>query len=539
MHRGNTAMKEWRAVVLKYPMLAHFACFDIGFLTIIIVLAILGSRNNGFATVPDQTRDPEDDNPSHTLSMPILYWSFNLDLGILWTALPAAVLQLFAAWWAAIAAALALRQPFVELWRTNVDDNNIRCGTPASKTILLDYAFTPSAWRWLRALRLGHTTVGATALTALALQFIAAPLGARLCATRLVPYDIPRVRVDYPFTFNFSAVTSIEDWRPILENVQATLVAGAAGERWTTDDFAFRPFSVYTKDGLPLSGNDVIGPGAYDLRANTTAHGAMVFIAGRYPDTPTDLANFKAISCATAYRDFTGVLEVSVVPRKSAAFGADVTVRQFTAANEIDTSTESRNLGAMILEHKILTPVVFNALADFEMSQFAGLVMQLAKKENPDNQIEPGVLINAIGRAFGGAYAIAVALHGFEDLSTPDTATDGIARQPVTRLFVVDWVAWVLVGLLSVALILTGWVAAYVARTRSILTEEPQGLLALATILEESDVMHLVPDVRQLPEYTGKVRKLAAKQPGIADSRWGAEIDFANGGVWRVKRKYS
>jgi hypothetical protein len=347
--------------------------FDIGFLTIIIVLAILGSRNNGFATVPDQTRDPEDDNPSHTLSMAILYWSFNLDLGILWTALPAAVLQLFAAWWAAIAAALALRQPFVELWRINVDDNSTRCGTPASKTILLDCAFTPSAWRWLRALRLGHTTVGATALTALALQFIAAPLGARLCATRLVPHDIPRVRVDYPFTFNFSAVTSIEDWRPVLENDQATLVAGAAGERWTTDDFAFRPFSVYTKDGLPLSGNDVIGPGVYDLRANTTAHGAyvscedvteqsvieleetssdsygtyrvhvqgtdrgcefqtrftiglppgesprpflhtkdqqdcprtarfsrMVFIAGRYPDTPTDLTNFKAISCATA-----------------------------------------------------------------------------------------------------------------------------------------------------------------------------------------------------------------------------------------------
>jgi hypothetical protein len=167
------------------------------------------------------------------------------------------------------------------------------------------------------------------------------------------------------------------------------------------------------------------------------------------------------------YRDFTGVLEVSVVSRKSAAFGAGVTVRQFTAVDEIDTSTESRNLGAMILEHKILTPVVFNALADFEMTQFAGLVMQLAKKENPDNQIEPGVLINVIGRAFGAAYAIAVALHGFEDLSTPDTATDGIARQPVTRLFVVDWVAWVLVGLLSVALILTGWVAAYVARTQS------------------------------------------------------------------------
>jgi hypothetical protein len=57
-------------------------------------------------------------------------------------------------------------------------------------------------------------------------------------------------------------------------------------------------------------------------------------------------------------------------------------------------------------------------------------------------------------------------------------------------------------------------------------------------MLDGSELMTLVPYIRQQPSYKGRVRKTGERLAEVKDSAWVAEVGDDGGlGVWRVMRK--
>ena len=219
----DRALKRWWSLSL-------FAAFDLSLMAAVIALTIVSSRRQGFVTVPESTVS-SDDKTQAPGSSPSGSWN----VGIVWTALPSVVFQIFSAYWAWIAGTLAIRQPYVELRKKG--------GSPAKKSVLLDYRTTFVVWRWFKAFSLGHGTVGAALLLALALQFVVSPLSARLFATQLV---VVSTEIPVSFYSKFSQ-TGIQgenrDWRSVIQTVAATLIHHGENPSWTDNEFAFRPFT--------------------------------------------------------------------------------------------------------------------------------------------------------------------------------------------------------------------------------------------------------------------------------------------------------
>ncbi|RYP22784.1 hypothetical protein DL765_001493 [Monosporascus sp. GIB2] len=574
--QGRNYPKEWRPETLRWPLLALFTAFNFSIIATIVGLIAKSSRSNGFATVPSQRAADSGGDGSSTKS------SLSLDLGILWTTLPSGVMQVLSVYWASIAGAVATRQPYVELRR--------RRGAAAASSILLDYRCTPVLWRWLRAFRLGHATVGFTALTGLALQYIAAPFGARLVATQLVTEsaDVP---VSFSSAYNFSGFSEDFDWRPVLSSARASLVYGENRIPWTSNEFAFRPFSIATPrtDSYHIIANttahsayvsceivtdysmslELQKPGQGMVQVNGTDRGCafsqrfvvlegpgiffqttakqdcsreshysrLVFTAGTYsPSSPFLLSNISVISCATDYQVATGALDVFVLSSSSGAPPPPV-VSSFTPLALIDPDSRQK-APWLVIEFGMLSPVVFNPSVQWSTSEFGSTVLYLAEKQDPANQLAPAVLMQAIARVFGGVYAVATAMAAFSPLEVPETGA-AVVRTPTTRLFVVEWVAYLILIILLVALVLTGWVACYVQRTQSILTEEPEGLLSMAGLLDGSDLMPLVSQIRQQVDYDGRVKRAGKRRHDVMSRMWVAEADDhkATVGAWKIKAK--
>jgi len=57
------------------------------------------------------------------------------------------------------------------------------------------------------------------------------------------------------------------------------------------------------------------------------------------------------------------------------------------------------------------------------------------------------------------------------------------------------------------------------------LTEEPQGLLSIAGILDKSELLSVVSNIHQEPGFDGKVRKRGKARPEVKDRKWTAIKD--------------
>ncbi|KAL2115132.1 hypothetical protein VTJ04DRAFT_10795 [Mycothermus thermophilus] len=252
------------------------------------------------------------------------------------------------------------------------------------------------------------------------------PLGARLFAARLVPYDTPGVVVNFPSAYNSSAFMT--DLRPVLAHTRSRLLSCAARIPWTDDEFGFLPFYLADEPATRLDNNTAVAK-PYNLIASTTAYSAyvastvmhatyeqgcgraayysrMVFTAGKHdPNSPVWLASLTVISCATEYRTTTGLVEVSVEPEVSSPTGQTITVHHYTHISPLESEPERLGTGPAVIEWMMLSPMVF-------------------KNEHPTDFLAPEALINAIRRVFGTTYAIAVATIGFPRLlllSRPQT----------------------------------------------------------------------------------------------------------------------
>jgi len=559
----------WLAKALRRRYLLGFILFDLSLTLTIIVLKVISSRYHGFATVPNKDSNLGSSNEQ---TNPVEESSRSWNLGILWTALPSVVFQLFATYWTWISEAVAERQPYVEL----------RNGADAERSIFLDYRAIPVLWRWWRAFRLGHIIIGTILLLDLTLRFVVTPFSSFLFTTQLVVLQ-KEASVSFPSGFNDSKLNDLLDWRPVLGTVAATLVYNGSNIPWTDEKSAFRPFAVETlptsgrfnvtanttgfsayvsceliddyslslnpldhgSGRLSITGSDrgcefdesftvMEGPEMYfegKSQTSCSAHarfGRLVFMVGAYSSSSQYLLDpINVISCATQYQAVSGLLEVTLTPPSNTP-----AVCSFTKTGEPDTTRASQ---WRVVEFGMLAPVVFNPGKPWSTSDFGSTVLNYAKKIAPADPLSPEALKNAISRVFTTAYLTAVATHAFDPL-VAEEAAPGTLLTPTTRLYVVGWVANFVLAFLVLTLLFLCWVFGYVRNTHSILTEEPKGLLGMAGLITRSDnIKSFVEDTMKPFQHDSRVLKAANDSEKMTKTYWRASKKD-NAGVWVIEK---
>ncbi|KAM0499433.1 hypothetical protein ACHAP8_005588 [Fusarium lateritium] len=549
----------WLSEAVKWPSLIFFAVFDIALVVVIIILSVKSSTEHGFIAIPSPRV-----TASRLQALPWgdpVHFNVSLDIGILWTALPNLVFALFAAHWAWIACAIAERQPYVEL--------RARGGAEARKSILLDYRVTPLILRWRAAFRKSHNAIGATTLLSVMLTYITAPFAARLFTTQVV--SVPRtVPIIYDTEFKDSNLNTSIDWRPVINVVAATLLYQGKNIAWTNDQYALQPFSNQSR--IPASadveakstgfasyvnceliknynitfnkisnseGNVVVfgndrgcsftqkfpvsstqktylkSTSVIDCSAQAY-YSRMVFSAATYSASSSNLLDdISVISCATGYRQVDGNLKVS-------SLNIAPSVHSFDETGQPDTS---RPYYWKTFEQGILGPVTFNPQASSSTSDMASLILSYAQKLRPSEPLSPEVLIQSISTVYSATYINGVGINGFSSVSKPEINT-GEALTPTTRLFVVRWVAYIILIFLLVALLFDVWASIYVHKRPSILTEEPQGLLSEAAILHKSSILRVISSIHNEPDFNGKVRQVGKNYAEVKDKKWVATKDI-------------
>jgi hypothetical protein len=150
--------------------------------------------------------------------------------------------------------------------------------------------------------------------------------------------------------------------------------------------------------------------------------------------------------------------------------------------------------------HEELT---FDPTNDVDTTDFGRLILYLAKQNNVISTLSSSVLLDSVSAIFSSVYAVMASTVLLRQAATPARST-GTIFSTVTRLIVVSWIAYTIIGVLLVVLCITLLILRYVHRHRSILHEEPAGLLAYAGILCESDVSERALQIRRRDDFEAK-----------------------------------
>ncbi|EFQ35757.1 hypothetical protein CGRA01v4_01576 [Colletotrichum graminicola] len=545
---------------LQWPSLLGFVVLDFAFAITTVALTIASSQKNGFVTVSTLNITVTDREAT----------TFNIssDLGLLWTSLPSLIFSLFGAYWTWIAGAIAERQPYVELRKDG--------GSEARMSVIVDYRFINSLWRWWKAFRKSHFTVGSTGLLSVFLTYLVAPLAAHLFVAQTMAVSVP-TPIIYAKDYNADNINAALDWRPVLDTVSATLLYGGNNIPWTDTERAFRPFAVNSSscvksdmaanttsysaylscelvndytiassgDIVTVSGNDrgcdfqqsfpvvntqeIYLKTTVDFDSSAEAHySRLVFTAARYSESASDnidnIDNISVISCATGYRQASGTCRVTQSKGSSA-------VVSFAEVGQPDIS---RPKLWMVFEQGTLGPVLtFNLQAKWTTSDMSNLVLYYAQRAQGSNSLAPEALLEASPKVFTAIYMNAVVIHGFDSPQNVEMAA-GTVFIPTTRLFVVCWVAYIIIAFLAVALCTVIFLFFRLRDAPSILTEEPRGLLSMAAILGGSQLLVIASDTRQETGFDGEIRKRGKARSDVKDRKWRAAMNPETG-HWVVR----
>ncbi|KAK1981132.1 hypothetical protein LZ30DRAFT_721171 [Colletotrichum cereale] len=262
-----------------------------------------------------------------------------------------------------------------------------------------------------------------------------------------------------------------------------------------------------------------------DFDCSAEAHySRLVFTAARYSDSArNNIDNISVISCATGYLQASGTCRVTSSKDAPA-------VASFVEAGQPDAS---RPKLWRVFEQGILGPVTFNPQAKWTTSDMGNLVLYYAQRARASNPLGPGALREAIPRVFTAIYLSAVAIHGFDSPQNVETAT-GTLFVPTTRLFVVSCVAYLIITFLAIALCAVVFLFFRLQDTPSILTEEPQGLLSMAAMLDKSELLDFASDIRQEAGFDGEIWKRGMVRSDVKDRKWRAVMNPETGN-WVVR----
>jgi hypothetical protein len=201
-----------------------------------------------------------------------------------------------------------------------------------------------------------------------------------------------------------------------------------------------------------------------------------------------------------------------------------------------DVQQEKDHLDWKAYEMYVLEAFSYDILGKGHTSYFGNLVLYLAARQRGTTQVnnkiildlEPDELIKAIQSVFVAVYRTTAAIHSFVSVEQPQILTDGKLEVPTMRLFVVPWVAGIILAVLTLGTIM-GCMAIFVTlRHQAHVFEEPAGLLSMAGILDRSPLMEVATRVRLNPDYDGRfVRDAAAMLDSSA--KWRLDMSSTRG----------
>ncbi|OQV04790.1 hypothetical protein CLAIMM_09622 [Cladophialophora immunda] len=527
--------RDWLSWKLRWWWISAVCLVEVGFICALATLTWLSRRNDGVVDVSVVPISSMSDFSIPHLGSSQLRWTF----------VPALVMALFLLAYGAIVTAMAVRQPFVELQHVPKDRRNI------TVTLMLDYMTYPLFYVWVIAMRNGHVVVGFAFLAQLVASVSLVSLSANVFRAD-TSTSVSAISMTFPQEFNVDLLNSRTDMQPALDIASAVHIHGATAPTWMAADYAFESFRPveegisgnFTAKTFALSsspdcrlmdpseysavfepsdeegvgsttitmvdrGCDVWGNIAFSpqtpiyalswyQRCSDEPYDRIGIFAGLYSsESPGNLQNLTVVSCRPKYWNSTVSLTMSMDSSNSSA-------PSFSSAQE-ESVVELDPLSMSDIHRFLHYYIFYDPSATFMADIFGKTVYKFARIINPLSNLDPHSIKSAAESIYATMFA-ALATTSLKQPRRIPTVAHGQVRTVVTRLYVVESVAWVLMAILLAMLLCTASSLISVRTTTSILREEPKGLLFYARLLHRSDVLSLINDFDQRHAPEDKAR---------------------------------
>jgi hypothetical protein len=390
-----------------------------------------------------------------------------------------------------------------------------------------------------------------------------------------------------PNTYNTRKEAYV-DLEPHLQTARMLLINNFTSPAWTSTSYAFEPITLENKTGawnLTINGNAyqskldcaVVNPTLtvgnlspvldepvvkidftdrgchifemqllFNGQANASVfgmtalwdacgewpHNARMVIAMGNPTSDTTIANLTTVSCIPSYWGTSGNLHVHVVDDSS------------LVVNSFDEDTSKRrdmsDYESIVYQNHIGSYRVFDPGYGLGFDIFSRIIYDLATSRKPATPLDPETIVEAAQEVWLSVFAQFTS-NNLIDQPSPRSVVGQISKLE-TRLFVVSYIAWAMVGVMALVALCNALLIWNAETNTSILYEEPKGLLGAAVLLRGSNITSIVEKKLQqkvLPgqtsrDYFEKEHKMAGfdcwydKETGRIRLEWNLGADVEN-----------
>ncbi|KAF2822827.1 hypothetical protein CC86DRAFT_422774 [Ophiobolus disseminans] len=466
-----------------------------------------------------------------------------------------------------------------ERGRDNIIEVEKKDGRSAKRTILLDYKMEPLLYRWILAFQNHHYALSACMLSSLVLSFGIVPLTSFLFTMdtslshstfdlavdtyyngTIVPEqrsfeNMPNVRsvvdtaagfhlhslglpADTDGTFAFPHITPQVDLGTSNMTYSTTAYGADSAcqeipptrydtiiRRTGTETISIQVDSVdrvcsisntlEVRTGI-WSPNTFIKSWDTHTCSQEAGWSRMSLVAARYDKASQLVQNFTLLSCKISYFTTTGeILQRSEPGRTPRLLGFHQ-----HSVNRTELDWQDVVAARVFLEMEIHKLAYVDSGETIDGNEFSKNVYHMSQQSDPIEPLKAESLIVAMEKLLETVYAVFAGTYLFvqRDISLNET---GVYMVTEKRLFVVPGVAHVILGVLGVITVLNAWLF-QLARQRSILKEEPYGLLSYAGLIHGSDhITGLVKETMEMKENIEKdprrARELGGKKYKLND----------------------
>ncbi|KAF2677115.1 hypothetical protein K458DRAFT_410011 [Lentithecium fluviatile CBS 122367] len=521
-HPDTVPKRGWQSARTRWPYIILLLFIQISLIISIIVLVVLSKNSNGFTKL----------GSLGFLENPLID-------GILWQALPPLIFTIYKTMWEGIIEDFLDRQPYVELRKAG--------GGPPSKTIMLDYRGYNRFSRPVVAYRNSHFVLAACMVSTLLATFVLVPFSGYLMDDRLLLEDT-WLNATLLTDFNFTGIASLPDLRPAMDTAFAALVLNGSWPTWSDGRHAFQAFELlrkvqssnvtapvtayysqidcrvlgqddyqvtYRDKSVEVSADDRNCKTATTLLKSEDATADFIqtwseqdcaenktrlsLISGRHVGLQNNsTSDLIFISCIPTYLKVQGHL--------SMAYGIQST--PLTIGFQPVGSSIHRSLfnGANrnTYESALQSIVGYDAFSQVDGSDFGLYIYRIAQSMGSAYDAE--TLLNATTLLFNSVFATTASTN-FMDRSGDSSVVMAIRKLESMRLVVIYWNCYLEIAIVALMAICTGFLL-FRSHQKSILFEEPKGLLSYAGILDRSGIniiVRKVQDEKLIPNYDGRL----------------------------------
>ncbi|KAK4245108.1 hypothetical protein C7999DRAFT_34568 [Corynascus novoguineensis] len=566
--------EEWISMPLRAWSISLFIIITTSLIITIIALLLVSLQNNGFVTV------------GAALSAYGATWR----LSLLWTALPSFVFTLLGLHWAAIASAAADRQPFVGLNRPDggLAKETVLLDYRATISLIRWFAaFRNRHWvvGWAQLASLIFSIVSPLAASLFVATSTFFNMNIPVVFNSTFDQSAMNSSMDIRVLLDSVTATVIygaadppwtdqeHAFRPFYIATQV-----AAENPPTNATVLIAPtvaHSAYLNCSVLLPGTDYeivveSQSSSSDLSAQLTMRGndrgcsiqqeftvselqsvylvttsvttcsiaslysRLVFTYGHWSAAaPSFLTDVSVVSCAVGYRKTNGDLSVTVPSSRK----TDSRILGFSPTELPQDSRDDAFGFWRVFEQSLFRSSTFTVNTTWFTTDFGSVILYRAMQrqgdgaggDDDDSVIGGDVLAKSISDVFSSIYLTGMATVGLVPIDGGRSeATAATIVTNLTRLFVVPWVAGIVIGILAFTIVVAISTLTHVRRRKTLLYEEPAGLLASAGLLQSSDLIEIARRVRNSERFDGRVvttalegAKKAADNGGEVELVWG------------------